>query len=152
MQFGTAGTVPVAAAIAWAWGDRALGARLALSGSATWVLAKAAKRAVGRPRPACLLAATNLRGREPSRLGYLSGHSGVAVALGAAAWPAFSRGARTGVALAVALVGLGRAYVGAHLPLDIIGGAALGLGAEALVLVAQRWAHAQAGSAEPVAR
>ena len=59
-------------------------------------------------------------------LGYLSGHAGVAVALGAAALPRLGPGGRALTLAAVPVVGLTRIYVGAHLPLDVAGGAALG--------------------------
>jgi undecaprenyl-diphosphatase len=55
----------------------------------------------------------------------------VAVALGIAAVPYVGRSGRVLIAGLVPAVGLARMYVGAHLPLDIVGGAALGLGVEA---------------------
>src|SRR5437773_1889976 len=80
-----------------------------------------------RLRPAILLAGTRRRGREAAGLGYLSGHAGVAVALGAAAFPRLGPGGRALTLGAVPVVGVSRIYVGAHLPLDVAGGAALGL-------------------------
>ena len=71
------------------------------------------------------------RGREAAGLGYLSGHAAVAVALGAAALPRLGPAGRALTLTAMPLVGLTRLYVGAHLPLDIAGGAALGLAADA---------------------
>ena len=90
-----------------------------------------------RPRPAALLPGTRCRGRPATGLGYLSGHAGVAVALGVAALPRFGVAGRAITAAIVPIVGLSRVYVGAHLPLDIVGGAALGLAVDAAVALIQ---------------
>jgi len=133
MQLGTLGAVPAAAGAAWLADDRELAGLLLASGTSTWALAKLVKQVVRRPRPAALLPGTRRRGREPAGLGYLSGHAGVAVALGAAALPHLGPAGRALTVTAIPLVGLTRLYVGAHLPHDIVGGAALGLAVEALV-------------------
>jgi membrane-associated phospholipid phosphatase len=139
MQLGAFGTAPVAAATAWLAGDHELAARLLASGVGTWALAKLVKQVVRRPRPGALLPGIHCRGRPATGLGYLSGHAGVAAALGAAAFPRLGRGGRTLVLIAIPAVGLTRIYTGAHLPLDVAGGAALGLAVEAAVtLVADR--------------
>ena len=141
MQLGALGAVPVAAVSAWIAGDGELAGRLLASGVSTWGLSKVVKQIVRRPRPVALLSATRRRGREPAGLGYLSGHAGVAVALGAAAIPRL-RPAGRGLALAaIPVVGLTRVYVGAHLPLDIAGGMALGLSVEAAVEIRARIGH-----------
>lgn len=132
MQAGTLAAAPVAAGAAWLSGRRALAARLLVTGSVTWGASKVVKYAVRRPRPAVLLPGTRCRGREQAGLGYLSGHAGVAMALGAGAWPHLGRRGRSAVALAVPAVALARLYVGAHLPLDVVGGAALGLAVDAV--------------------
>jgi undecaprenyl-diphosphatase len=131
MQLGAFGAVPASAAAAWRAGDGELAARLLLGGTGAWALAKLVKQAVRRPRPVTLLPGSRCRGREAAGLGYLSGHAAVAVALGVAALPRLGPAARALALTAVPLVGLTRLYVGAHLPLDIAGGAALGLAAEA---------------------
>ena len=74
-----------------------------------------------------------MHGREAAGLGYPSGHAGVAVVLGVAAWPHLGRRARCLVATGVPIVGLTRMYVGAHLPLDVVSGAALGLAIDAAI-------------------
>jgi membrane-associated phospholipid phosphatase len=67
------------------------------------------------------------RGHEATGLGYLSGHAAVSVSLAAAAWPHLGPGGRRVTLGLASVVGLSRIYVGAHLPLDVAGGAALGL-------------------------
>jgi undecaprenyl-diphosphatase len=127
MQAGNFGAVPVAAALAWVSGRRPLAGRLAVAGTATWASAKVVKRVYRRPRPGSLLIGTRHRGAEATGLGYVSGHAGVAVALGVTAFPDLGPAGRAGVLAGIPVVALGRMYVGAHLPLDILGGAALGL-------------------------
>jgi membrane-associated phospholipid phosphatase len=133
MQLGTLGAAPTAAVAALLAHDRDLAGRLVAGGTGTWALSKLVKQMVRRPRPATLISSTRTRGRDASGLGYLSGHAGVAVALGAAAYPRLSPPARAIVTTVVPIVGLSRIYVGAHLPLDIAGGAGLGLAVEAAV-------------------
>jgi hypothetical protein len=96
-----------------------------------------------------LLAGTRCRGRQASGLGYLSGHAGVAVALGTAALPRFGPVGRAVTAALVPVVGLSRVYVGAHLPLDIVGGAALGLAVDATVALIQESATVPARGDDP---
>jgi glycosyltransferase 2 family protein len=131
MQLGAFGAVPATAAAAWRAGDGELAARLLLGGTGAWAVAKLVKQVVRRPRPSDLLPGIHGRGRDAAGLGYLSGHTAVAVALGAAALPRLDPAARAVALTAIPLVGLTRLYVGAHLPLDIAGGAALGLAADA---------------------
>ena len=61
----------------------------------------------------------------------MTGHAAVAVALGVGALPRLSPAGRVLILSAIPLVGLTRIYVGAHLPLDVAGGVALGLAVEA---------------------
>jgi len=137
MQLGTLGAAPAAAGVAWLAADGELAGRLLVSGAATWALSKLVKQMVRRPRPASLLPGTRCRGREAAGLGYLSGHAGVAVALGAAALPRLGPAGRALALSVIPVVGLTRVYVGAHLLLDVVGGAALGLAVEAAVRLAQ---------------
>ncbi|MBO0817770.1 MAG: phosphatase PAP2 family protein [Actinobacteria bacterium] len=126
----------MAAAMAWLAGERQLAVRLLAAGTGTWALSKLVKQMVRRPRPASLLPGTHRRGPDAAGLGYLSGHAGVAVALGAAALPHLGPVGRSLALLAIPAVGLTRVYVGAHLPLDIVGGAALGLAVDAAITLA----------------
>ena len=132
MQLGTVGTAPVAAWVAWTRGDRRLAARFFAGGVTTWAASKVVKRITRRPRPVALLDDARVRGREAAGLGFPSGHAGVAVALGVAAWPRLDHRGRLAAAMLIPVVGGTRVYVGAHLPLDAVSGAALGLTLDAL--------------------
>ena len=131
MQMGAFGAVPTAAATAWLAGEGELAGRLLVGGTSAWALSKLVKQVVRRPRPVALLPGTRCRGRDAAGLGYLSGHAAVAVALGVGALPRLSPAGRVLILSAIPLVGLTRIYVGAHLPLDVAGGVALGLAVEA---------------------
>ena len=74
-----------------------------------------------------------------------AGHAGVAVALGAAALPRLGPGGRAFTLAAVPVVGLTRIYVGAHLPLDVAGGAALGPAIDAALTMASARTALRAG-------
>jgi undecaprenyl-diphosphatase len=127
MQAGALGAAPVSGAIALLAGERRLAVELATAGSATWALSKVVKRLVRRERPALLLPGVRVRGAAATGLGYLSGHAGVSTALAAVLVQRVGV-RRAAPAIAVAgTVGLTRLYVGAHLPLDVAGGTALGL-------------------------
>lgn len=133
MQLGTLGAAPSAAGAAWLAGDRELASRLLFGGAGTWALAKLVKQVVRRPRPGTLVPGIRCRGRQATGLGYLSGHAGVAAALAAAAVPRLGPPGRAIALTAIPVVGLTRVYVGAHLPLDIAGGTALGVAVDAAV-------------------
>jgi glycosyltransferase 2 family protein len=135
MELGAAPAVPVVAAAALAARRRELARDLALSGGLAWVLAKLVKVLVGEARPVALLNGVVVRGLETG-LGYPSGHVAVAAAMAAAAGPWLPRPARRVAWWLVWLVALGRMYAGAHLPLDVLGGAALGWAVGAAVHLA----------------
>jgi undecaprenyl-diphosphatase len=125
MQLGALAAVPAVAAVALAARRPRLARDLALSGALAWVLAKLVKALVGEARPVALLDGVVVRGFDTG-LGYPSGHVAVAAALATAAGPWLPRPARRAAWWVVWLVALGRLYAGVHLPLDVLGGAALG--------------------------
>jgi membrane-associated phospholipid phosphatase len=133
MQLGNIVVVPIAAAVAAATRRWRLALGILIGGIATYVLAKVVKGIVVRGRPASLLDDVHVRGSAALGRGYVSGHAAVVTLLVVLAWPYLGhRGRLVTVALA-AFVCLARVYVGAHLPLDILGGAALGLAVAGLV-------------------
>ena len=127
MQFGTFITIPVLAVIALAFQRFRLALALALAGVGVYLMALVVKAFVERGRPDDLLPAVHERevfGADS--LGYPSGHAAVAAALTVVVAAHLSvRWVIAALALG-AVVLFGRMYVGAHLPLDVIGGAALG--------------------------
>lgn len=96
-----------------------------LSGVVAWFAAKIIKSLVDRPRPGGLVEDIN-RIASPEGLGFVSGHTAVAAAIVTAAAPYLPRRVRRAIWVLPWMVGAARVYYGAHLPLDIIGGAAVG--------------------------
>jgi undecaprenyl-diphosphatase len=127
MQLGNFLVVPAAVLVALLARRWRLAGGLALAGVGVYVLAKVVKHFVVRGRPGSLLDHVVVRGAEPHGLGFVSGHIAVATALTLVAWPWLPRWGRWAAAAAVTAVFFTRMYVGAHLPLDMIGGAFLGL-------------------------
>lgn len=143
MQAGNLLTVTVASLLALIVRRFRQGLDLAVAGVSAWLLAKWVKEIVGRARPAEIFDDVIVRGSPATGHGYVSGHAAVAAALAAALTPYLSRKWQVAVWFVVALVALGRIYVGAHLPLDVIGGVAMGwaLGSIVHVLLGEPGRH-----------
>jgi membrane-associated phospholipid phosphatase len=133
MQLGNVLVVPVSAGVAAVLRLWRLAAALLLAGTATYLLAKVVKGIVPRGRPDGLLDEVVIRGADALGRGFVSGHAATLTALAAVAWPWLGRRARIAVAVVVTVVCLTRVYVGAHLPLDVVGGAGLGLAVAGVV-------------------
>ncbi len=135
MQFGMVLAPFVAAGIAFYLRrkrDPALG--LALGGFTMWLLAKVVKEVVGRPRPGGLLEEVSYRSDGgPDGLGFVSGHAVVGFLMVVVAAPYLGRKWTIVLFFLALFAGTLRVYVGAHLPLDIVGGAGLGVAAGALI-------------------
>ena len=127
MQLGNFLAVPVAAAVAAGLRRFRLALAMLAAGVAAYFLAKVVKDIVVRGRPASLLDDVRLRGATAFGRGYVSGHAAVVTLLAVLAWPYLGRRWRWVVLGVAVVVCLARVYVGAHLPLDVVGGAALGL-------------------------
>jgi len=127
MQAGALAAVPVAAGAALVARRPRLARDLGAAGAAAWLVAKLAKDVVGRGRPGSLLEGVVMRGGTAAvGLGFPSEHVAVAAAMATAAGPHLGRHGRRAAWGVVGLVGVGRMYVGAHLPVDIVGGLVLG--------------------------
>jgi membrane-associated phospholipid phosphatase len=126
-QLGDLLVVPATAVLAAALHRWRLAAAVLLAGVGTHLSAKVVEGLVVRGRPDGLLSDVVVRGADAHGRGSDSGHAAVAVALVAVAWPWLgTRGQLVCVALALTVC-LARVRVGAHLPLDVVGGAGPGL-------------------------
>ena len=127
-QYGTAITIPVASVIALAFRKWILALSFLISGAAVYVLAKVIKEYVARGRPAAVMEEVIEReGFSPNSLGFPSGHAAVAWAITIILLVHVGRPWQIAAILVAILVPMVRMYVAAHLPLDLIGGAALGV-------------------------
>jgi glycosyltransferase 2 family protein len=135
MQAGSLPAVAVVAVVARRR-SRCAAAALAIGGSAAWGLCKVAKRVVGRGRPADHLDDVVVHGTAQRGGGFPSGHAAVATTLAAISTRIVPPPA-VPLVWATSLVVCGaRTYIGAHLPLDAVGGAALGLSVGSMANVA----------------
>lgn len=101
----------------------------AAAGFATWLTAKGVKKVIGRGRPYDHDRSTNLRlaTQTDGSLGYVSGHAAVASTLATVMGDGQPPAKAAGLQAFAIVVGVTRIYVGAHLPLDVVGGSALGI-------------------------
>jgi len=133
MQLGNILVVPAAALIAAALRRWRLALGILVGGLEAYYLAKVVKSLVTRGRPADLLDDVSIRGAAALGRGFVSGHAAVVTLLVVLAWAYLGRRGRVLAVSVAAFVCLARIYVGAHLPLDIAGGVALGWGVAAQV-------------------
>jgi undecaprenyl-diphosphatase len=116
---------PAAARALGASPRRQLAVGLAAFGG--WQVAKGVKAVVRRGRPTAFFDDVHLRDGDPDGHGLVSGHATVAAATAVVLTPVLPGPARPVAAGVVLAVAAARVYVGAHLPLDALGGVALGV-------------------------
>lgn len=126
MQAGSAAAIPVIVLVALTARRFRLALELAIGGGAAYGLAKLGKMLSARTRPNELLEQYLIRGAQAAGLGFPSGHVAVATALATILSPYLEKWPRRVVWGVVWVVCLARMYVGAHLPLDVLGGLLLG--------------------------
>ena len=130
MQFGSFPSPFALGALAF-WRNRhpEPAASIIAAGFAAWITAKGVKKLVGRGRPHDFDPETNLRlwTEIDGSLGFVSGHAAVAVASAGIIHRYVSPGLGVAAYGLAGIVGFSRIYAGAHLPIDVLGGAALGV-------------------------
>ena len=127
MQFGTFISVPLVAIGALALKRIRLAIEASAAGVSAYFLAKVVKDMFPRDRPGAFLEEVQLRGIGTGGRGYPSGHAAVSASLAFVLWAYLPRRLRWIPVAAAGVVCFGRMFVGGHLPLDIVGGAALGI-------------------------
>ena len=135
MQIGSLWGPVVGGIWAWRrWHDWRPTAGVVIGGVVAWQLAKVVKEFVRRGRPLDELEHIARRmGTPKDGRGFPSGHTAVAVTMVTVLWPWGGPAERAGLVAAAMVVAFARIQVGAHLPVDTVGGAALG------VLTGQLW-------------
>jgi undecaprenyl-diphosphatase len=113
---------------------------LTIAAIAGWRFDNVLKEVIERPRPPAVLPDAIVRDETASGFGFPSGHTTLAFALAAVLTTVLPRRLRWLPWVLAAAVGVARMYVGVHWPMDVVGGAALGIaiGSAALVLVGHR--------------
>ncbi|MGY1823533.1 phosphatase PAP2 family protein [Geodermatophilus sp. SYSU D00079] len=133
MQLGNVVAVPVVATVAALTRRVRMARDMLVSGVLAYLAADLVKSVVQRERPSGFPLDAYFPEGPVGGLGFVSGHSAVAAALATAVVPYLPRRARrTAWALAWS-VALARVYVGAHLPLDVVGGLGVGWAIGSLV-------------------
>lgn len=133
MQYGVFLTIPVLCLVALVLRRVRLAVAMAIAGVGVYFLARVVKELVSRGRPDELLDGVIERETfAAGSLGFPSGHAAVAGALTVVVTPYLRGWWKAVPAALLVIVLLGRMYVAAHVPLDLIGGAALGFAAGGL--------------------
>jgi glycosyltransferase 2 family protein len=137
MQFGNMVLVPVVAIAAVVLRRYRLGIAVALVGVGKWYSSRLIKDWFLRERPAQVIEDVILRDAPAAGQAFVSGHAVIAVGVATVLHPYLSRRWRIVSWTVAGLVCVARVYVGAHLPLDVVAGAAVGaaLGSFANLLV-----------------
>ena len=127
MQYGSLASVFVASGVLHRRGRTRDAVVTLATGVAVWAGVKLVKPTIGRGRPEAHLDGVRVRGHDQTGLGFPSGHTAVALTVALVSTLDASPFERAAALAAAATTAGARMYVGAHLPLDIAGGAAVGI-------------------------
>lgn len=124
---GTIGFVYIAAIIALFRRHYVNSLKIVLAGTSAYIAALVIKGMSIRARPYELLSNVHVRETAVSANGFPSGHVAVATALALVVYRYLPKRFHKFISWAVVLVAVSRMYLGMHLPMDLVGGFALGL-------------------------
>ena len=141
MQLGAALSIPAIALVAFlGWRRLRPAVDLLAAGTLAWLSAKVMKDLLERGRPPSFFEDVRLRGSlgagGDEGMGFPSGHATVAFALAIVVFPYIRLPWRVATVVLATIVAFSRLYFGAHFPLDVLGGAALGVAIAATVHLA----------------
>jgi membrane-associated phospholipid phosphatase len=126
MQLGNMIAVPAVAVVALVFRRYRLAVACLMVGAGKWYISRLLKDVFLRERPASILSDVVLRDAPAAGQAFVSGHAVIAVGLATVVHPYVGRKWRIAVWALALLVCVARVFVGAHLPLDVVGGAAAG--------------------------
>jgi membrane-associated phospholipid phosphatase len=132
--FGSTMWAPIAVILAFLFRFYRLAWRMALSILGAYSIVMVAKHVVGRERPLALFHDAHARVAEAG-MGFPSGHATLITVVTLTLLPYMPWKWRWTVPAAIVLVCLSRLYLGVHIPLDLIGGVAVGTGVVAFVRI-----------------
>jgi undecaprenyl-diphosphatase len=113
------------------------------------IVAQVLKRVANQPRPLAVIEGLDTHGypTDPNGNAYPSAHTALLVGALLALWPWMRWPQRVVGVIITVSVALNRIYIGAHWPIDVLGGAAVGvLAGDITWLAARRWPLAAASS------
>ncbi len=149
MQFGALGGAAAVTVGLLVFRRPRLALAYGVSSGLAWFATDVFKSVIDRARPADLGIDVVIRGASATGSGFPSGHSATAFA-GAIVLVFVLTGWWRAVPFVLAmLVGLARIYVGAHLPLDVLGGAGVGVFIGVVLHSVTHWPQGEDGEGVP---
>lgn len=137
-QLGTLGFVVFAGLAALVLKRKLLSVYIFVGGITAYALAYGLKQLDFRERPVSLVDETIVRESSSPTLGFPSGHAAVATILCLIFLLYAPKKWRPFIVFAAIMVGISRLYLGVHLPLDILGGLAVGVFVYVILLFVKR--------------
>jgi glycosyltransferase 2 family protein len=126
MQSGNLLAVPAIGLVALVLRRYRLVLACVIVGVGKWYTSRLLKDVFVRERPASVISDVVLRDAPATGQAFVSGHAVIAVGLAVVLHPYLGRMGRIVLWAAATVVCVARVFVGAHLPLDVVGGAAAG--------------------------